>query len=334
MCVAETAVAAVRDGHALSYLREVGEQGLAVLLVNLRADRYFQHHVLAIGAGAVLAHTVAAALRLEMLLITVVDQCVEAGHRLYNDVAAITAIAAVGAAEFDELLAPERHAAVSARAGRDVNLGFVEELHGRDIAYRSAFCTLAILLPRVQKVSRAVFFDALQQVDFPREIGVHCRLVVVWPIVGLEPDVNRVVSHFFSCRERKVCSGPGSVATLEPANRNFRESACLLNREAGEHAILACEDQRAARRDLFKRAFEPSANGEPGARDMTVPVMRAGRKIDHCYIVNFEGFRGIDRRIGRWFTEHGALRLSRFITSLGKYNHVLPAHLLEPGSGH
>src|SRR5512139_1899680 len=316
MCVAETAVAAVRDGHALSYLREVGEQGLAVLLVNLRADRYFQHHVLAIGPGTVLAHTVAAALRLEMLLIAVVDQCVEAGHRLYNDVAAIAAVAAVGAAEFDELFTPERHATVSALAGRDVNLGFVEELHGRDIAYRSAFCTLAIMLPRVQKASRAVFFDALEQVDFPGEIGAHRRLVIVWPLVRLEPDVNRGVSHFFSRRERKACSGPGGVAAFEPANRNFRESARFLNREAGEHAILACEDQRASRNELFKRAVEPSANGEPGARDMTAPVVRAGRKIDHCYIVNFEGFRRIDRRTGRGRTEHGISRLARFIAGL------------------
>ena len=32
--------------------------------------------------------------------------------------------------EFDELLAPERYAAVPARTGRDVDLGFVEEFHG------------------------------------------------------------------------------------------------------------------------------------------------------------------------------------------------------------
>ena len=120
---------------------EIGEQRLAVLLVDLRADRHFQHRVLAVGAVAVLAHAVAAALRLEVLLVAVVDQRVEAVDGLDHHVAALAAVAAVGAAELDELLAPERHAAVAARAGRDIDLGLVEEFHGRDIDYRGLFCT-------------------------------------------------------------------------------------------------------------------------------------------------------------------------------------------------
>ena len=69
-------------------------------------------------------------LRLEVLLVAVVDQRVEAGDRLDHDVAALAAVAAVRAAELDEFLAPERHAAVAARAGRDIDLGFIEEFHG------------------------------------------------------------------------------------------------------------------------------------------------------------------------------------------------------------
>src|SRR6185437_12683129 len=83
----------------------------------------------AVGAVAVLAHAVAAALRLEVLLVAIVDQRIEAVHRLDHDIAASAAIAATRATEFDELLAPERDAAVPARTGLDINLGLVEEFH-------------------------------------------------------------------------------------------------------------------------------------------------------------------------------------------------------------
>ena len=119
-----------RDRDALANFGQIRDQGLAVLFVDLGADGHLQGDVLAVGAGAVLAHAVAAALCLEVLLIAVVDQRVEAVDRLDHHVAAIAAIAAVRAAELDEFLAPERHAAVPARAGRDVDLGFVEEFHG------------------------------------------------------------------------------------------------------------------------------------------------------------------------------------------------------------
>src|SRR5262245_2564738 len=64
-----------------------------------------------------------------MLLVAVIDQCVKAIDRLGDNVAAVAAIAAVRTAEFDELLAPERDAAIAAVAGANVNLGLVEKLH-------------------------------------------------------------------------------------------------------------------------------------------------------------------------------------------------------------
>ena len=130
MRVAEAAIAALGNRHVLADLREIRDQRLAVFFIDLCADWHFQHHILAVGAGAVLAHAIAAALCLEVLLITVVDQGVEAGDRLHHDVAALAAIAAVRAAELDEFFTPERHAAVPARAGRNINLGFIEEFHG------------------------------------------------------------------------------------------------------------------------------------------------------------------------------------------------------------
>ena len=64
-----------------------------------------------------------------MLLEAVVDQGVEILHRFGPDIAAAAAIAAIGSAIFDELLAPERDAAVTAGAGLDIDLGDVEKFH-------------------------------------------------------------------------------------------------------------------------------------------------------------------------------------------------------------
>ena len=51
--VAEAAVAAAQQHHALAGRVEVGEQRLAVLVEDLRADRHLDHDVLAAAAGAV-----------------------------------------------------------------------------------------------------------------------------------------------------------------------------------------------------------------------------------------------------------------------------------------
>ena len=71
-----------------------------------------------------------------MLGVAEVDQRVEAGDRLEDDVAALAAVAAVGAAIFDELLAPEADRAGAAGAGADEDLGLVEKMHGRDLVRR------------------------------------------------------------------------------------------------------------------------------------------------------------------------------------------------------
>src|SRR5262245_47810591 len=78
---------------------------------------------------AVAAHAVDAGLGLEVLLISIVDKGVEALDGLDPDVAAAAAVAAVGAAVLDVLLAPERDRAAAAVAGADVDLDLVEELH-------------------------------------------------------------------------------------------------------------------------------------------------------------------------------------------------------------
>jgi hypothetical protein len=138
MRIAEATVAAFCEHGAFSGMGKIGKEGLAVLLVDLRAHRYLHDHILAIGAMAVLAHAGAAIPCLEMLLIAIVDERVEPVDRLGDHVAAPAAVAAVRSAEFDEFLAAERHAAVPAIAGTNVDLGFVEKLHFPSAAQRVA----------------------------------------------------------------------------------------------------------------------------------------------------------------------------------------------------
>jgi hypothetical protein len=117
-------------------LVEVGEQRLAVLLVDLRADRHLEHDIAAVGAVAVLAHAVTAALRLVMLLEAVVDQGVEPLDRARHDVAAAPAVAAAGAAAGDEFFAAEGETAVAAVAGLDFDDDFIDEHGGSSNAKR------------------------------------------------------------------------------------------------------------------------------------------------------------------------------------------------------
>src|SRR5579864_4389081 len=129
MRVAKAAIAALREHEFFAERGEVMDQRRPVLVENLRSDRHLEHDRLAIGAMAVLAHAVFALLRLEVLLVAIVDQRVQPVDGLHNDVAAATAIAAGGTAELDILFAAKRHAAVTAVAGANINLRFIKEFH-------------------------------------------------------------------------------------------------------------------------------------------------------------------------------------------------------------
>jgi hypothetical protein len=129
MQVAEAAVAALGQKHALADLGQVGDDGLLVFLEDLGSHGHPQHDVVAILAGALPAHAGLAVLREEMLLIAKVDQRVQPLDRLGPDIAATPAVAAVRPAVFDELLAPETDAAPAARTRADMHLGKIEELH-------------------------------------------------------------------------------------------------------------------------------------------------------------------------------------------------------------
>jgi hypothetical protein len=108
MGVAEAAIAALGKQVALAHLGQVADQRLVVFLEDLRAGRHLQRDAGALGAGAVAAHAVHAGLGLEMLLVAVIDERVEAVDGLDPDIAAAAAVAAVRPAELDIFLNARR----------------------------------------------------------------------------------------------------------------------------------------------------------------------------------------------------------------------------------
>src|SRR5690606_2694665 len=129
MLIAEAAIAAGRQTETLTRHREVADQRLVVILIDLRSYRHLQRDIGTLPAGHVAAHAVHACLRLEVLLVAIIDQRIQSLDGLHPDVAAASAIAPIGTTELDELLAAERHRAGAAVTGADIDLGLVEEFH-------------------------------------------------------------------------------------------------------------------------------------------------------------------------------------------------------------
>src|SRR5579875_89607 len=98
MRIAETAIAAAREDHALADFGQIGKEML--VLENLGADRHFENGVGPLAAGAVLSHAVAAGLGPEMLLVAVIDERIEPVDAERDDIAAAPAVAAVRSAEY------------------------------------------------------------------------------------------------------------------------------------------------------------------------------------------------------------------------------------------
>ena len=128
--IAKAAVTALGDHQLLTGLQQLVEHLAGLGVANQRAHRHLERDVVAHGAEHVRAHAVLAALGLVAARIAVIDQGVEArvGHGVH--MAAPATVAAVGAAKLFVLLMTERDAAVPAVAGGNVDVGFVNELHG------------------------------------------------------------------------------------------------------------------------------------------------------------------------------------------------------------
>ena len=130
MGIALAAASAARQQHLHALFGHVGEHFLVVLVEDLRAHRHFQDDILAIGAGAVCARAINAALSLEMLLVAVVDERVEPVHGLCPYIAALAAIPAIGTAKLDIFLPPERNTSRPAITRRDEDFDLIEKFHG------------------------------------------------------------------------------------------------------------------------------------------------------------------------------------------------------------
>ena len=98
---------------------------------NLKTDNAktrLKNQVLAALAIATSALAVRAALGAEVMLKTVIDQRRQLSIGLDDDIAATTAVAAIGAALGNKCLAPKRHASGSAVAAANVNSADIGEL--------------------------------------------------------------------------------------------------------------------------------------------------------------------------------------------------------------
>src|SRR5262245_28974170 len=126
MRIAETAIAATREPRPFAHPLEVGDQRLIVRFKYLSAGRHFEHEIGGIGAGALPAHSANTRLGLEMLLVAVVDERIQAVDRFDPDIAAPPAVAPVRPAEFDELLASEAYSALAAVARAHIDLRLIE----------------------------------------------------------------------------------------------------------------------------------------------------------------------------------------------------------------
>jgi RsiW-degrading membrane proteinase PrsW (M82 family) len=93
--------------HALAHFCQIGNDGFLILVQNFCAHRHAQRDRLAIFARAPAPHAALAGIGEEMLLIAEINQRVQPIHHFGPDIAAFATIAAIRAAIFDELLAPE-----------------------------------------------------------------------------------------------------------------------------------------------------------------------------------------------------------------------------------
>src|SRR5690606_35530968 len=121
--------AAARDEQAIARRDEIAEQLVGVEIEDLRADRHGDEQIGARRAGHVPAAARLAALGLEAPLDTEVRERAHAFLRDQIDAPAGAAVAPVGAALRDVLLAAKADRAVAAAAGLDANISLVDELH-------------------------------------------------------------------------------------------------------------------------------------------------------------------------------------------------------------
>jgi hypothetical protein len=134
MRVAQAAASALGEQHALADLGQVCDRlelaGVGVLGENQRADRNRDLEIFSAAAGTQRARAVAAALRLVFGIELKVDEGVamRIRHRVHGTTHA--AVPAVGTAARHKLFTAEAERTAAAVTGLNVDVDFVDELHG------------------------------------------------------------------------------------------------------------------------------------------------------------------------------------------------------------
>ena len=131
--IAQTTGATRGHDNALAIMHQVGNlehRGLrlGIELAHHGAHGNLKNQVLATLAVAAGALTVRSALGTKVMLKAVIDQRRQLSIGLDDDIAATTAVAAIGAALGDKGLAPKRHASGTAVAAAHVNAADIGEL--------------------------------------------------------------------------------------------------------------------------------------------------------------------------------------------------------------
>ena len=133
VCIAQTAGTTGGHDNALAVVHQVGNLEHRGLRLGIELAHHGTHGnledqvltALAVAAGSL---AVRAAFGTEVMLKTVIDQRRQLSIGLDDDIAATTAVAAIGATLGNKCLAPKRHASGSAVAAAHVNAADIGEL--------------------------------------------------------------------------------------------------------------------------------------------------------------------------------------------------------------
>ncbi|KAG1364579.1 hypothetical protein G6F61_013821 [Rhizopus arrhizus] len=174
MHVAQAAAAALGHQQAVVVLGQVADDFIGGDVDDHGADRHGDGQVFTALAIGLAAHAVLAALRLEDAVMAEVDQGVQVFVGADVHAAARTAVAAVRAAERNELLATEANASVAAVAGEHFDFCFVYQFHCFDACDGRGICAVALNVMRARVArspARPVFLLPGNSNEKPRRSG-------------------------------------------------------------------------------------------------------------------------------------------------------------------
>ena len=129
MDIAQAALAALGQAHALAVMGKIGHDFIGVGIANQRAHRHMQLDVVRTLAVAVGTVAFFAVFGLVALYKTVFHQCVDVFIGQRKHTAATPAVAAIRAAARHKFFAPKAHRAIAAAPGHHIDFGFVDKFH-------------------------------------------------------------------------------------------------------------------------------------------------------------------------------------------------------------